>query len=313
MYTLNVRGGMILAHDFISGDFSFIEDSITNRYAMSKDLFYVDNLKVAKTFDGVFKTMRIADKGIYADLMKMSKKNLLLQLDKELLEYSKQNQIQNFFNKVLGIEHFKNIFMLDISHLGGDNNVGGLVCFSNNVKNKKLYRHYKVSFQNNNDAGSIKEICERICGNLAIVENIDVFIIDGGIVQKNVVERVFSTFGLNIPVLALEKNSKHTTHEILCGDDVIELTNPTILRYFARIQDEVHRFANTFMHAQSFKKTTNSIFSSINGVGPKRQAILEENFNSLEDLLSASVDDLEKIGFPNKLAQSILKSVAELL
>lgn len=313
MYTLSVRGGMILAHDFISDNEKEIEEIIINRYTGSKVKFYLDNLQFIKIFDGIFENMKVANQGIYLDLMKLANKNLKIQLDKEILEYTKQNQIKLFFNEALNIVDYTNIFMLDISHLGGENNVGGLVCFTQNVKNKKLYRHYKVSKEVNDDAGSITEIVQRICDNQILISNIDVFIVDGGIVQKNVVERVFKLNNVTVPVLALEKNSKHTTHEILYEDHVFELNDPTLLRYFARIQDEVHRFANTFMNFQNTKSKTTSIFSSIKGVGPKRQSILEANFNSLDSLISASIDDLQRLGFSTKVAIDILEAAAELI
>lgn len=313
MYTLMIRGGMILAHDFISNSENEIEEYIINRYANEKTRFYVDKLNIFKRLEPVLPNIKIAKQGVFTELITLAYKNLQIQLDKELLEITKQNQIEKFFNNTLNISKFNNIFMLDISHLGGNYNVGGLVCFSNNIKNKKLYRHYKLSFEFNNDVNSINEIMIRICANENLVQNIDVMIIDGGIIQKNIVEKVFNSYNLNIPVLALEKNAKHTTHELLFEDQIFELTNPILLRYFARIQDEVHRFANTYMHKVSNKKITQSVFSAIKGVGPKRQQILEANFNSIDELVGASIDELEKLGFSQNLAIAVLEAAGELM
>ena len=305
MYTLSVKNGLLLAHDFVTGSYTEIQETLINRYFSNNIDVYIDNIKLLEQLSVVLTKIKQAKIGKKRDLLNLASKNLQIQINKVSIENTKLKIVDDFFENILKLPNIRNIFMLDISHIGGEENVAGLVCFSDNIKNKKLYRNYKISFDENNDYKSMIEVATRISNNEILLKNMDLLIVDGGEIQINAVKRVFSDKNIDIPIIALEKNKKHITSTLIYDKEYI-LSDVSLLSYFSRIQDEAHRYANNYMSLRSFKNKTKSIFSNIKGVGPKKIKILEDNFSSIEDVASTSVEDLMNLGFNEKLAIEIL-------
>jgi excinuclease ABC subunit C len=70
----------------------------------------------------------------------------------------------------------------------------------------------------------------------------------------------------------------------------------------------VHRYAITFHRKSRKKDMTKSIFEEIPGMGKKRIQKLWQEFNSLEAIKDASLNELkEKTGFSEKLCEEIQK------
>lgn len=86
-------------------------------------------------------------------------------------------------------------------------------------------------------------------------------LIDGGKGQMEVAREVLEDeLGLVIPIAGLAKDDKHNTSQLLFGDppDVIALKRTSDGFYLLqRIQDEVHRFAITFLRQQHEKMLFN--------------------------------------------------------
>ncbi|EJE98202.1 excinuclease ABC subunit C [Liquorilactobacillus mali KCTC 3596 = DSM 20444] len=76
-----------------------------------------------------------------------------------------------------------------------------------------------------------------------------------------------------------------------------------------RIQDEVHRFAITFHRQTHSKKSLSSRLDLIPGVGPKSRIKLLRKFGSMKKIADASLEDIEALGIPKKVAQTIKLSL----
>ena len=80
-------------------------------------------------------------------------------------------------------------------------------------------------------------------------------------------------------------------------------TQPAALQ---RIRDEAHRFALGFHRQRRDSKAKESIFDTLQGVGPARRRALLQHFGSAERFLAASQEELEGVsGIPEKTARSI--------
>ena len=80
------------------------------------------------------------------------------------------------------------------------------------------------------------------------------------------------------------------------------------LHLLRAIRDEVHRFAITFHRKTRKKDMTKSIFEEIPSMGKKRIQKLWQEFESLEVIQNASINELkEKTGFSEKLCEAIQK------
>ena len=78
------------------------------------------------------------------------------------------------------------------------------------------------------------------------------------------------------------------------------------LQLLQRIRDEAHRFALGFHRQRRDAKARESIFDTLQGVGPARRRALLRHFGSAERFLAASQEELEGVpGIPRTTARSI--------
>jgi len=78
------------------------------------------------------------------------------------------------------------------------------------------------------------------------------------------------------------------------------------LQLLQRIRDEAHRFAVGFHRQRRDARARESIFDTLEGVGPARRRALLRHFGSAEQVLAATQEELEGVpGVPAKTARSI--------
>ena len=134
--------------------------------------------------------------------------------------------------------------------------------------------------------------------------------IDGGLAQVRAVQTVVDAFRMPIPVVGLAKDDSHRTRAVVFSDgSEIDLTSDKMLfSYAGTIQEEVHRFAITFMHGTKGKKLTHSVLEDIPGVGPKRRAALLSHFGSIDSLKEASYEELMQLdGMNARVAENVVE------
>jgi excinuclease ABC subunit C len=78
------------------------------------------------------------------------------------------------------------------------------------------------------------------------------------------------------------------------------------LRLLQRVRDEAHRSALGFHRQRRSARAKESLFDTLEGVGPVRRRALIQHFGSTESVLAASQEELEGVpGVPAKTARSI--------
>ena len=78
------------------------------------------------------------------------------------------------------------------------------------------------------------------------------------------------------------------------------------LQLLQRVRDEAHRFALGFHRQRRDAKARESIFDTLQGVGPARRRALLQHFGSAERFLAATQEELEGVpGIPERTARSI--------
>lgn len=200
----------------------------------------------------------------------------------------------------------------DNSHMHGADPVSAMVVFVNGKPAKKEYRKYKTkAAAKHDDYGAMAEVIRRRYTR-ALKEQLplpDLILIDGGKGQMEVAREVIEDeLGLFIPIAGLAKDDKHNTSQLLYGDppQTIALKRTSDGFYLLqRIQDEVHRFAITFLRQQQGKYAIQSVLDEIEGVGPKRKQQLLKHFGSIKKIREAQVEQLIVAGMPKALANSI--------
>ena len=167
---------------------------------------------------------------------------------------------------------------------------------------KKEYRKYTIKkVQGPDDYASMKEVVRRRY-NRAINEELnlpDLIVADGGAGQMEIIRQVIEDeLKLKIPIAGLAKDGKHRTNEILIGfpPQAVGL-KPTDqqFKFFAGIQDEVHRFAITFHRDKRSKTQVASELDNIAGIGEKTKNDLINHFKSVKRIRMAKLEELNEI------------------
>jgi len=211
-------------------------------------------------------------------------------------------QLLNSVKEKLGLTKLPmQIECFDNSNISGTDAVAACVVYIKGKPAKKEYRKYNIkSVQGADDYASMKEVVRRrytrrIDENLTLP---DLIIADGGIGQMEVIRQVIEDeLKLQIPIAGLAKDGKHRTHEVLIGfpPQTVDL-KPTdqLFKFFAGMQDEVHRFAITFHRDKRSKTQVASELDNIPGIGEKTKNELIKHFKSVKRIKSAEISDLEE-------------------
>ena len=207
----------------------------------------------------------------------------------------------------------------DISNFNGLDTVGGMVVYEGRKPVRSDYRKFKVRTAEGDDYGSLREVIYRRLkrarkGDEGFSTYPDIMFIDGGLGQVHAVKAVVDAFRIAIPVIGLAKDDAHRTRAIVFDDGrEIDLRDDRLLfSYCSNIQEEVHRFAITYMSGVKGKKMIKSALEDIPGIGPKRRGELLAKFGSIKAIKNATYDELMEVdGMNSKAAESVLEFFAD--
>ncbi len=240
---------------------------------------------------------------------------------RKLLDLSIQNVKQYRFDRMKQMEKFnpeqratkmlkaiQNLLQLDKipvqiecfdnSNIQGSDAVAACVVYKMAIPSKNDYRKYNIkTVVGPDDYASMKEVVRRRYSRLMEEEQPlpQLIIADGGIGQMEVIREVVEDeLHLGIPIAGMAKNEKHRTKELIFGfpPRIINLdqTDETF-RFFASIQDEVHRFAIKF-HREKRSKNMIRTELDIKGIGEKTQEALIKKFKSVKRIKELSFEEL---------------------
>ena len=202
----------------------------------------------------------------------------------------------------------------DISNFNGLDTVGGMVVYEGRKPIKNDYRKFKVRTAEGDDYGSLREVIYRRLkrarkGDEGFSTYPDIMFIDGGLGQVRAVKAIVDAFRIAIPVVGLAKDDAHRTRAIVFDDgrEIDLRDNRLLFSYCGNIQEEVHRFAITYMSGVKGKKMIKSALEDIPGIGPKRRGELLNRFGSIKAIKNATYEELMEVdGMNSKAAESIL-------
>jgi len=195
----------------------------------------------------------------------------------------------------------------DNSNIQGSDAVAACVVYIKARPSKKDYRKYNIkTVVGPDDYASMKEVVRRRYSRM-LNEGTplpDLIIADGGIGQMEVIRQVIvDELKLQIPIAGLAKDTKHRTNEILIGfpPKTVGL-KPTdqLFKFFAGMQDEVHRFAIAFHRDKRSKNQTASELDTIPGIGEKTKNDLIKHFKSVKRIKSSNLDELTEVVGKNR-------------
>ncbi len=205
----------------------------------------------------------------------------------------------------------RRIEAFDISHLGGTNTVASLVCFVDGKARKKDYRKFNIKTAKGiDDFAAMREVVLRRYKRLQNEKKAlpDLVLIDGGKGQLGMAVSALRELGLDyLTVVGLAKRLEEVYRPGISNPQSIPKTSPGLI-LLRRIRDEAHRFAITFQRKKREKAATESIFSGIAGIGPKRLRKLQEAYPDVEAISNEDIDALMlRTGFNAELSKDVIK------
>ena len=220
----------------------------------------------------------------------------------------------NDLSEYLAIENIKKIEGYDVSHISGDSAVASCVVFTDNGPSKNNYRLFNIPKSlSGNDIGSLEHVIER---RLKYYDNPetkpDLILIDGGKSQLNFVENIIKkSHHKDLRIISIMKGSNRlrAMETIIGVDGIVELDKYSkAFLLLQEIRDESHRFAIQAQRKQKRKKINKSQLDEINGIGEILKKRLLKVFKNINNIKSASIDDLMTVdGINEKIANEILK------
>lgn len=276
--------------------------------------------------------VKVPQKGQKKEMLEMVKNNGKITLEQFKDKFLRDKEINktslNELKDLLDLDESPfRIEAYDISNIQGVDSVGTMVAFEEGRAKNSDYRRFRIkSVKGANDYDSMREILERRFKHgleeiKAIQEkNIkfsagkfssfpDLIMMDGGKGQVNVALNVLESLNINIPVCGLVKDDKHQTRGIIYNNEELMINRSSnLMQLIRRVQDEVHRFAITYHRSLRDKRTLHSVLEDVPNVGEKRRRSLLMKFGSVDNIKSASFEQLiDTQSIDKKAAESIIE------
>ena len=274
--------------------------------------------------------IKVPQKGQKREMLEMVKNNAQITLEKFKDKYLIDKEINKIaleeLQELLDLEIWPSrIEAYDISNIQGVDSVGSMIVFEEGRSKNSDYRRFRIkTVKGANDYDSMREILtRRFSHGLEEVKAIqesklqfsagkfsnfpDLIMMDGGKGQINIASEVLRDLNINIPVCGLVKDDKHATRGIIYNNEELIINRSSnLMQLIRRIQDEVHRFAITYHRSLRDKRTLHSVLDDIPNVGEKRRRALLMKFGSVDNIKSATLEQLlETPSINNKAAESI--------
>ncbi|HET9507341.1 MAG TPA: excinuclease ABC subunit UvrC [Gaiellaceae bacterium] len=270
---------------------------------------------------GVRVEVRAPARGEKKRLAELAAQNAALALESETAQ-SEQKRLRRVealeeLREALNLESLPlRIECYDISNIQGQEIVGSMVVFQDAVAKKAHYRKFAVrSLDAQDDFAAMAEVIARRFARLGVTgEEYDegfastpnLVVIDGGKGQLSAALTAMQAYDLpRVAVIALAKRVEEVFVPGRADPILLDRHNPG-LQLLQRIRDEAHRFALGFHRQRRDARARESIFDTLEGVGPARRRALLRHFGSAESVLAASQEELEGVpGVPAKTARRI--------
>jgi len=209
----------------------------------------------------------------------------------------------------------------DISHLGGGDTVGAIVCLRDGEPDKKRYRSFRVrTTEVGDDYAAIYEVLARrfrhgrdaAPGPGTGWELPDLVVVDGGRGQLGVALAAARDLGLHdLPLVALAKERESPSGETLVDrvylpgqkNGILLSPRHAAFTLLLRGRDEAHRFANRGRERAGTKRQLQSALGHVPGIGPKTEKALLRALGSIEAVRAAS--DQQVLAVPGVTARHL--------
>ena len=258
-------------------------------------------------------------------LVELAAKNaaLVLNQDKEKIKREEGRTIGAVkeIEQLLGMKGLNRMEAYDISNINGFETVGSMIVYEKGKPKRSDYRKFKLrTITGPDDYASMHEVLtRRFSHGMREQQELkekempqelgsftrfpDIIMMDGGRGQVNICLQVLQELGLSIPVCGMVKDDNHRTRGLYFNNVEIPIDrHGEGFKLVTRIQDEAHRFAIEYHRSLRSKAQVHSILDDIEGIGPTRRKALMKQFQSIENIRNATVEELAQAPSMNRAA-----------
>ena len=265
--------------------------------------------------------IRVPKKGQREKLVELAEQNAVMVLTQD------KEKIRREEGRTIGaVKEIADLLeAYDISNTNGFESVGSMVVYERGKPCRSDYRKFKLkTVTGPDDYASMREVLTRrfTHGMEERVQNRqkdlapeygsftkfpDLILMDGGKGQVNIALEVLDELKLAIPVCGMVKDDHHRTRGLYFNNEEIPIDRHSEgFRLITRIQDEAHRFAIEYHRSLRSKQQVHSVLDDIPNIGQTRRKALMRQFQSLEKIREATVEQLREVdGMNEKAARSV--------
>jgi len=266
--------------------------------------------------------VRAPARGEKRRLQELATQNARLALESEVLQVERRRvrrvEALEELREALNLESLPlRIECYDVSNIQGESVVGSMVVFQDAMPKKAHYRKFGVrTLDGQDDYAALAEVIARRFARLqdatsdeydeSFAATPNLVVIDGG--KGQLAAALAAMQAYDLPRVAVISLAKRVEEVFVPGEAepiVLDRNSPG-LHLLQRVRDEAHRFALDFHRQRRQAKARESIFDTLQGVGPARRRALLRHFGSAERFLAASQEELEGVpGIPARTARAI--------
>ena len=248
----------------------------------------------------------LPQKGDQMKLLQMAKENASQQIAEQTRRTSREISALDELARLLGLHQVPNyIEAYDISNIGSETIVAGMVVFEGGRPLKGAYRKFSVRsvVGKPDDYASMREVLTRRLERyeqhkqegVGFGRLPDLILLDGGRGHVAAVKPLVHQMGFDIPVFGMAKDDRHRTRTIATEDGELSVSSfRAAFDLLTSIQDEVHRFSIGYSRSKHASRAMESVLRSVEGIGEKRAKNLFLRFRTLKAMEAATVEQLEE-------------------
>ena len=248
----------------------------------------------------------LPQKGDQMKLLQMAKENASQQIAEQTRRTSREISALDELARLLGLHQVPNyIEAYDISNIGSETIVAGMVVFEGGRPLKGAYRKFSVRsvVGKPDDYASMREVLTRRLERyeqhkqegVGFGRLPDLILLDGGRGHVAAVKPLVRQMGFDIPIFGMAKDDRHRTRTIATEDGELSVSSfRAAFDLLTSIQDEVHRFSIGYSRSKHASRAMESVLRSVEGIGEKRAKNLFLRFCTLKAMEAATVEQLEE-------------------
>ena len=248
--------------------------------------------------------------------------SLALQHDATAAEQKRQRRFEALENlrETLNLESLPaRIECFDISNIQGRDIVASMAVFVDAQPKRAHYRTFAVrGLETQDDFAALEQVVSRRLARLRDADSPErwdesfgavpnLIVIDGGKGQlAAALEAVHTTYDLpRVAVVALAKREEEVYVPGTATPIRLDRHDPG-LQLLQRLRDEAHRIAVTFHRRRRDTRAFESIFDTLEGIGPARRRAILRHFGSADQFVAATQEELEAVpGLPARTARAV--------